>query len=258
MLISELFELVNYISNKHQSGEALRINRFNQLVDVLNKDFFKRKVEELEVYRRRGNPPPQQAYYNSKLLREFVRIEVVAVGADKEIDLTVGADLDYDFAYLIGMIGVVGGRQRNIELVTDEEYGDRWEDSIVNDDTIPYATIADNRVHISWHANINPVEFTYYRFPVTPVCDYYLDVNGVMQFLTAAQVHVWATGEIQSNGVVRTIGDPNYTSLTVELEYNEDLHMEFLWNVLSVCGIKIEQPQIAQYSEMMKAEEKQQ
>jgi len=257
MLISELFELVNYISNKHQSGEALRINRFNQLVDVLNKDFFKRKVEELEVYRRRGNPPPQQAYYNSKLLREFVRIEVVAVGADKEIDLTVGADLDYEFAYLIGMIGVVGGRQRNIELVTDEEYGDRWEDSIVNDDTLPYATIADNRVHISWHANINPVELSYYRFPVTPLLDYYLDVNGVMTFLAAGKIHNWVAGEIDSTGVVHA-GAGHWDSLTVELEYNEDLHMEILWNVLSVCGIKIEQPQIAQYSEMMKQEEKSQ
>ena len=254
MLLYEFYELVNYIGNKHQSGEALRINRFNQLIQVLNKDFFKKKVEEHESYRRRGDPPPQEAYFNTKLLREFLRVEVVTVGADKYIN--VDTDLVHDFAYLRGIIGVVGGRQRVIDLVSDEEYHDRWEDSILSDDNLPYATIAGNRVYISWHANVNPVEISYYSFPVTPYCDYYIDVNGVMQFLAAAEVHVWANGEIESDGDLHNVGDPNYTSLTVELAYNEDLHMEFLWNLLSVSGIKLEQPQIAQYSEMMKAEEK--
>ena len=253
MLLSEIFELTNYLSNKHQSGEALRINRFNQLIGGLNKDFFKKKIEELEVYRRSGDPPPHEAYFTSKMLREFKHVEVVPVGVDKRINITT--DLHYPFAYLRGIIGNIGGRRRNVELVSDEEYDDRWEDSILGDTAHPYATIAGNFVYISWHANINPVEFTYYAFPVTPYLDYYINVNGVMVFLTAGETHNWAAGEIDSTGTVHGAAG-HWHSLTVELAYNADLHMEFLWNLLSICGVKLEQQQVAQYAEIMKAEEK--
>jgi len=252
MLLYEIYDLVNFISNKHQSGEALQINRFNQLIDILNKDFFKKKIEEMEVYRRRGDPPPHEAYFNTKLMREFLRVEVVAVGADKEIN--VDTDLNHEFAYLRGIIGNIGGRQRNIELVSDEEYHDRWEDSILSDTNLPYCTIAGNKIYISWHANINPVEISYYSFPVTPFCDYYLDTNGVMRFLTVGETYDWIPGEIDSYGVVHMAG--HYHSRTVELTYNEDVHMEFLWNILSVCGIKLEQQAVAQYAEMQEAKEK--
>lgn len=254
MLISEIFELVNYISNKHQSGEALKINRFNQIIEILNRDFFKRKVEEFEVFRKRGSPPPEQAYFNTKLLRELKRIQTITVGGDKRIDLT--ADLAHEFAYFVGMVGMFGTRRRRIPLVTDEEYADRWENSILSYDQAPYCTIAGGNVYISWHAAVNPVEFTYYSFPADPFCDYYIDTNGMMQFLDAGESHVWATGEIDSYGVEHNLGDPNYASRTVELVYNEDKHLEFVWEILSVCGVKLEKPELAQYSEVKLAQEK--
>lgn len=254
MLISEIYELVNYISNKHQSGEALKINRFNQLIEIFNRDFFKKKIEEFEVFRKRGSPPPEQAYFNTKLLRELKRIQTVAVGGDKRINTV--ADLTYEFAYLIGIVGYFGGRRRTVDLITDEEYQDRWEDSILNYENVPFVTIAGNNIYFSWGGSVNPVEVTYYSFPADPLCDYYIDVNGVMQFLSAGESHVWATGEIDSSGTTHTLGDPNYNSQTVELVYNEDKHFEFLLNLLSICGIKLEKQLVTQYAEMAKAEER--
>ena len=252
MNVSEIYTLVNYIANKDKSGLAFKINRYNQILEILDPDFFKRKIEEFELYRRGSETPPNEAMFSSKLLRDLKRIETVTVPANNRININTLTR----FAYAIGMIGYKGGRYLKIEFVSDEEYDDRREDSILDPyDDNPIATMAQNFIYITWAGfATRDVELAYYSYPETPFCDYYLDVNGVMQFLNAGATHVWVTGEKDSSGVAHTIGDANWTSLTVELTYEIDLHWEFMMNILTAAGIKLEKPIVTQYAEAMKAE----
>ena len=252
MIVSEIYTLVNYIANKNKSGEAFKINRYNQILEILDPDFFKRKIEEFELYRRGSETPPNEAMFSSKLLRDSKRIEIVTVPGNDRIDITTLTR----FAYAIGMLGFKGGRYLKIEFVSDEEYDDRREDSILDPyDDNPIATMAQDNIYLTWAGfATRDVELTYYSYPITPFCDYYLDVNGVMQFLDAGEAHVWATGEIDSSGTTHTLGDANWASLTVELSYEIDLHWEFMMNVLSTAGIKLEKQMVTQYAEAMKAE----
>jgi len=252
MNVSEIYTLVNYIANKDKSGLAFKINRYNQILEILDPDFFKRKIEEFELYRRGSETPPNEAMFSSKLLRDLKRIETVTVPVNNRININTLTR----FAYAIGMIGYKGGRYLKIEFVSDEEYDDRREDSILDPyDDNPIATMAQNFIYITWAGfATRDVELAYYSYPETPFCDYYLDVNGVMQFLNAGATHVWVTGEKDSSGVAHTIGDANWTSLTVELTYEIDLHWEFMMNILTAAGIKLEKPIVTQYAEAMKAE----
>jgi hypothetical protein len=104
---------------------------------------------------------------------------------------------------------------------------------------------------------ITNVSLSYYRFPNTPVLDYYINTSGVIQFLSEGATHTWTTGETDSTGTVRTTGDPDWTSLTAELEYNEDMHEDFMNEILSRVGIRLHRPELAQYAEMLKNEQKQ-
>jgi len=252
MNVSEIYTLVNYIANKNQSGESFRINRYNQILEILDPDFFKRKIEEFELYRRGSETPPNEAMFSSKLLRDLKRIEVVTVPGNNRINITTLTR----FAYAIGMLAYKGGRYPKVEFVSDEEYDDRREDTVLDPyDDNPIATMAGNFIYLTWQGfATRDVEVTYYSYPQTPYCDYYLDVNGVMQFLDAGESHVWATREIDSLGVTHTLGDPNWASRTVELAYEIDLHWEFMMNILSAAGVKLEKPQVTQYAEAMKAE----
>jgi len=252
MNVSEIYTLVNYIANKDKSGLAFKINRYNQILEILDPDFFKRKIEEFELYRRGSETPPNEAMFSSKLLRDLKRIETVTVPVNNRININTLTR----FAYAIGMIGYKGSRYLKIEFVSDEEYDDRREDSILDPyDDNPIATMAQNFIYITWAGfATRDVELAYYSYPETPFCDYYLDVNGVMQFLNAGATHVWVTGEKDSSGVAHTIGDANWTSLTVELTYEIDLHWEFMMNILTAAGIKLEKPIVTQYAEAMKAE----
>ena len=254
MTVAEIYELVNYIANKNKAGNAYNIDRYNQTIEGLDPDFFKRKIEEFELYRRRSDPPPNQAMFSSKLLRTLKTIETITVGGNNRINVTTLTR----FAYAIGMLGFRGGRYWDIEFVSDEEYDNRRSDTVIGTADTPIATMAGNFIYINWTAAASgPVELTYYSYPATPFCDYYLDVNGVMTFLAAGESHVWATGEIDSDGTTHTIGDPNWASLTVELSYEIDMHWEFMMSLLGAAGIKLEQPMVTQYAEAMKAEAKQ-
>ena len=254
MTVSEIYELVNYISNKNKSGNAFNIDRYNKILEAMDPDFFKRKIEEFELYRRSGEPPPNQAMFSSKLLRTLKTIDEVAVGGNNRIDVT---ELTR-FAYAIGILGFRGGRYWDIEFVSDEEYDNRRSDTVLSTDNSPIATMAEDYIYINWGGvAAGPVEMTYYSFPETPFCDYYLDVNGVIQFLDAEATHVWVAGETDSGGTAHILGDPDWDSLTVELAYEIDMHWEFMMSLLGAVGIKLEQPMITQYAEAMKAEAKQ-
>lgn len=254
MTVSEIYELINYVSNKNKSGNAYNIDEYNKMLESVNRPFFKKKIEEFEYYRKRGESPPNQALLNTKLVRELKRIEQVTVGANDRVNLSVGGDLTHTFAYFISCVGYWGARRRKIDLVSDEEYQIRFEDTVIGYEDEPVCTIAESRLYFSWNRPSYPVEIAYYSFPANPFCDYYIDTNGVMQYLAAGATHAWATGEIDSSGTTHTLGDPNWTSLTVELVYNEDIHFDFMMELASMAGVKLEKPLVTQYAEGMKQE----
>jgi len=116
--------------------------------------------------------------------------------------------------------------------------------------------VRNNNIDV-FPASVANINISYYRYPNTPILDYYIDVNGVKQFLAVGAVHVWATGEIDSAGTTHTLGDANWTSLTVELEFNEDTHSDFMNDILSRAGVRLKEQAVVQMAEQWKAEQKQ-
>ena len=240
MNLNGIYTLCNYIANKNKSGNAFTINQFNSLLEILVPDFFKKKVEESGYFETRGlvySDPLR----GSKLLKEFIVNEVVVNG---------GA-LTYDFAYILGAHD--SDNDTLIEDITETEYHDRIGDSVMSASS--FLVIRDGAIDI-YPVTIANINISYYRFPETSFLDYYIDVNGVIQFLAVGASHVWATGEIDSSGTAHTLGDPNWASLTEELEFDEDMHNDLLNEILSRVGIRLKEPQLTQYAEALKSEQK--
>lgn len=245
MDINEIYTLSNYISNKHKSGNAFTINQFNLLVEILNRDFFKKKVEESGYFENRQNMSYNDALRGSKNLHKFIMNE----------DVAVAGSLTYTFAYPLG--ASVVSTSKPVDFVSEAEYQDRVGDSVMLPSAdAPVAMERGGDIVIKPDSVTN-INISYYRFPNDPKLDYYIDTNSVIQFLTAGATHTWATGETDSAGTVHTIGDADWSSLTVELEFNEDMHQDFLSEILSRVGIRLKEPQITQYAEAMKQEQKQ-
>lgn len=244
MLIQDIYQLCNYISNKEKSGNAFTINQFNSLIEVMNRDFFKKKVEE-SGYFKEGRIAHAEDIQSSKLMRELVVNEAIAVSGSAS----------YTFAYILGLHD--SDNDVLIEPISEEEYHDRVGDSVIAPSAnAPVCMLRGDELVIKPDTIAN-IEISYYRYPNTPFLDYYIDVNDVIQFLGAGATHTWVTGEIDSSGVTHTTGDADWNSLTVELEFNADMHNDFMNDLLSRVGLRLEKAGVVQMAEQWKQEQKQ-
>lgn len=245
MLLSEIYRLCNYISNKHDSGNAFTPGQYNSLLEILARNFFKKKVEESSYLELNRNISEQSALQTSKLMREFRKNEVIANGNNTS----------FEFAYLLGLHD--DDNNTLIEFITEDEYHDRAGDSILAPgEDAPVAMIRDGVVEVE-PATIANINISYYRYPLQPVCDYYIDADGVLQFLGQGETHVWQNGEIDSDGDARVAGDPDWDSRTQELEFNEDFHENFIQELLVRVGIRLNERDVMQYAKALEQEEKQ-
>ena len=100
------------------------------------------------------------------------------------------------------------------------------------------------------------INMSYYRYPNTPFLDYYIDANGVRQFLGAGVTHTWVNNETDSDGDAHNAGDADWSSLTVELEFGEDMHNDFMNDILSRVGVRLKEQAVVQMAETWKQEQK--
>jgi len=244
MNLNEIYTACNYIANKNKSGNAFNINHFNHLIELLTPDFFKKKIEESGYFIRGRDLTEREGLLSSKILEELIANETVAIG---------GA-LTYDFAYNIGAHD--SDNNITVRLIEEQEYHDRVGDSVLAPSAAyPVMMIRDGAITV-YPDSIANINISYYRYPNTPFLDYYIDDNGVIQFLSDGATHTWADDEIDSSGESHSAGDPDWTSLTEELEFDVDLHDDFLNEIMSRVGINLKEGMISQYAEQRKAEQR--
>lgn len=95
----------------------------------------------------------------------------------------------------------------------------------------------------------------YIKNPNTPVYDYYIDVNGVYQYLAEGEIHTWVTGEKDSSGNTKTTGDPDYTSLTVESEWKDQDKLRLITRILRNLGVNLSDDDVIKYAQQQKVEQ---
>jgi len=107
----------------------------------------------------------------------------------------------------------------------------------------------------------NYFTFSYLRVVTPAFYDYYIDANGVLQYLTAGEYHNWSDGEIDSSGVEHSTGSGSvsvsgydYQSQTVELDFEEEDKLKVAYRILQAVGVPLDESGVFQYAEQLKAE----
>jgi len=84
--------------------------------------------------------------------------------------------------------------------------------------------------------SVSSAEIVYYRKPVDAVMDFYINAIGELIYLPVGGSHVLTAGEVGSLG--QTNG--TMTSLSVELEFGDDLKMEVAYLIAKALGLNIQ------------------
>lgn len=227
-----VYQLVQYITNEEESGNALTPDNFSKLLQVssveLTRQAFRLYEDNQEV---------------TDNLRRF-----------KE-DLTIGGFTNGSFPLPSGYYRKSYLRARkddssdyvNVNFVTDSEFSDRY-GKLLTGPTYrrPIARITSDAIEIvpsDMHSGI----FGYLRKPETPFYDYYYNASGRIVFFEAGN-HTLTAGEVGRNGETQQV----ISSVNVDLDWNENEILVIVGMICSKSGVNLKESQVIEYAEIMK------
>jgi hypothetical protein len=259
MTLQEIFDLVNYVVNKEQSGDTMTPAQYNVLLKQVNSEYFNEELNRLVLAK---TSPIGSDVISHSPLHDFIK------SASCVVDSTGAAPLPDDYVHWMGCTCKdSSNRLRPFEVVTPE-IADGRRSNILGLISKPFGYISDEAIQ-GYPYNIQSISLTYLRMPSPGYYDWGQDADTYQVYYLPLGSYL--TNEITTNvfelytsdgTYVKNIykegirsGQLPYNSLTQELEWREHLHTKFVNLILSKAGINLSEPQVTQYAEMMKKEE---
>lgn len=227
MTLMDMYNLVEFITNKDFSGNVITPDRFNQLIKVVNINLFRDKYGIPEEYQP-GRPVPMEhadiTLKNTDDLKAFkVRLpnRAVANGVMPfPADYAHRDTLVYNYTKTINSVATV--LPRPVEILRESEFAAR-DGNYTKRPTLqnPIGVLRSDGIHIR-PITILAVDFNYYRWPVTPQFSY-TEGDGFITYDAAN---------------------------SVEYEFPIDEHMTLIRLILSLVGINLRSEEIVNYAEL--------
>jgi len=226
MTLIEIYNLIEYISNKDFDGNIVTPEKFADLIKVVNIELFRKKTGLPEEYQP-GRPIPAEfidvTLINQDDLKPFkIRLPnrtVTAGVMSYPADYAHLQTLVYNYSKTIN--GIATTLPRQVEMLREAEFAARSGNYTKLPTTQhPIGIIRGDGLYIL-PATITSADLNYLRWPVDPVFNY-------------------------------TIGDGYLTysaSTSVEYEWSRGLHMTLTRMILSLVGINLREEQLIAYSE---------
>ena len=231
MTLFQIYELIEYITNKDYNGNVIAPDQYGKLIVAANIDMFKKKLGLPEDFQL-GAPITREYIDANKIqladtkhLKVRAATQAVASGV---IAYPVGYFLDdaIRYNYQRDVDGASTTITKVVEGLTEAQYGDRAGNWIKKPSTKnPVYVVRNDGIHI-YPSTIAVVDFNYYKYPTTPVFAY-------NQF----------TGYI-------TYDEPGST----EFDWPERLHMDLVRIILGYVAMNISEAQLSAYAEAKKKE----
>lgn len=254
MTNQEILSLLNYLSNKEQTGNTLSIEEFNSVINAAQYKHFKRKTGVPEQYRI-GQPfTQQQPNITEKVANDLRPFNVLMDGNEKNyliVDKSGFAYIPGDYFYRTGMyyeyfVGTTKHRAK-INVVTDDVWNDLTTSQLEYPTyKKPIANFKNGYIRF-FPFNIQRAVFSYIRLPQKAIYDYYIK-DGVYVYMAEGSTHVLQPDEVGGNGqIIGTI-----TSATKELEWDEVNQLDIIAIILEMIGINLKDQNLQQVANLHK------
>jgi hypothetical protein len=227
MTQAEIYRYVNALWNTDSMGGALNLKEHNDAQKEVNLTMFNDAIAELSQ-----SPQSTELIYSSKMLRQFIApyIAVPVVGIVTLATLT-------NYAQFLKMYttSAYQGQIREIKLVDHQDLTNRMSNLMRTPLKYNPVCTIDNQASIKILPNdIASVTIYYLKYPATPIFDYYVDANDVVQPLAVGATRALAAGETGSSGQITPV---TVTSTTIELEWGAETHWQFVNLLLKRLGL---------------------
>lgn len=248
MTLKEIFDYIYYISNKEQIGNTFNIEKFNTVLKVVDLKFFKNRYGLPEKYQV-GQPLPNIAYEVTQKITDDLSNLKVIMGDGVSNKLAINSDgysiLPLDYIHQSYILFTENDDSNQVIVCNDAEWAN-YVSSTLKKPTKenPICNFTGGKLRFR-PKNLGYVDFAYLRLPVSAFYDYYISANLEHIYLPPNTSHVLGVGEEGSLGQTNT----TVLSLSRELEWVPDLHLDVCNFILSLIGINLREAELQSYAE---------
>jgi len=238
---NDILNLINFTIRKENKGNPLTRNRFSDLLKIHGLEYYEILYDRYE-----------QTKEMSDSLRRF---KTQKTGLSELPVSNNKITLPDDYAHEGTLYYKKDGTDiKPVYLATDDQFM-MMQASVLDVPTEDYPICRLIDGYIEYRpTTLTTTYFTldYLRYPVEAVYDYYIDVNGVTQYLAEGATHTWTAGQIDSSGTPHSSG--TYNSLTKELDFNEEDKLKVAYRILQAIGVTNDEAGVYQYAQQLKME----
>lgn len=248
MTLYEQYSLVNFIVKSIKKGRTLTVVEFENLYNRRQIDYFQEQYRMFEANTA-----------NMDILRLFKTLLV-------QSDVSIVADsyfaLPSNYFHFSGLSYVDSdGKYYPFDMVTKDQVIMRKSSTLtIPTTTHPICYEFNNNLYLEPYDNTLDFNFQYLRYPNDVVLDYYIDDDGTVIYLEADEGINWNDGDTDSDGGEHSLGSFSvsgsyqYTSLTVESEWNKDDQFKIIEYILRDVGVSMNEQGIYQFANAVKNE----
>lgn len=169
--VNSIYDYVNWMLNKEQSGNSLPPNQFNLGLEWSNLEYFKLKYGLSEDYQA-GRPVAPITYeISQKIMSDMRTLRTVLGGKNAPamaVDVNGWSAIPSDYLH----VSTIKYNGNIVEVLREDFLGDRLNNSIkYPSKTNPICVFQENYIEF-YPTDLGFVEFSYLRLPQTPVWGY--------------------------------------------------------------------------------------
>jgi hypothetical protein len=257
MTLDSIYRIVQYLGAKDFNGEPFTIVQLNRLLPMVVQELYSGEMTSLFGNKIGGGPSEVSAISMLNPFKKSATLNLDSYGvADKPADYV--RYLSFRVTYPIP-----GGTFRDIDPVSEQEFN-RVQGGMFNRRAGIRPIVKVENVHFNFCPyDLGAVILSYLRKPTAPYYDYCQDSNLNAVYMPTGSYLVptlttdvynlmYDTGMVSitlATDVTKSGADwsssPSYTSLTVELEFDEDEHIKIISRLLVKCGLNLSEPEIS-------------
>jgi hypothetical protein len=267
MKLNILLDYLNFVSAKETEGESMPPKQFNVVLESINIEAFDREIEVIRAILETENVSLKNLVEKNLKLRPFFK-----EGYGPVLPSPGLISFPDDFSMFLGLSvkDTITGVYKVVEPISHKEYLRRQQGVIVRSFELPISIYNDNQIEVRGK-DFDAYILYYVKVPVKPYFDYCIDVGlskyvymNVGDYIELNSVTTQyelknSGGTVLNDNVIHTFytsgGTGIYTSISVELEWEEKDHMFFARQMLIKMGINLRDQQLQRYAEQSNSQQ---
>lgn len=243
MTLQDIIDYVNFIIRKSQAGETMTPEQFNTLIKGFNLQVFRSELDTVEVMAKEQRRDLYRVLQTYTPLLRYVKTSQVNTSGGV-------ATKPADYVHWVSVMVRYNGRMRLVEVISHEEMGNRRSSMIDSPLSIKPALVITGASVYVFPKDVGAItdgglEFTYLRMPAQPVYDYCFHQSTGKYYYMPVGSFIKTVGGVNNlyyfntpTPAVLDVMHPgkqsglDYTSKTVELDWDERYHPVFIDQLL--------------------------